>query len=268
MPELPEVQQTVDSLIPRVVGQVMSEIQMGKFDVVEPHGFDLRHALQGRRIVSVTRRAKRIVFLLDTGERFWVHLGMTGRLVVESMDVPLRPHTHFICNLSSAHQLRFSDPRRFGGIHWTGTTTGHEDDLGPEPLSICPIDFHTRLRATTRVIKTALLDQKLIAGLGNIYVDESLFDAKIHPLTPAIQISKKRATILCESIHRVLTAAINAGGSTLRDYVDADGKPGMFQLLHVVYDRAGQPCKACAAPIVRIIVHQRSTHFCKECQKL
>src|SRR5688572_32066247 len=187
MPELPEVQTVVNTLSPRLLGRTICSIDHVRPDIVRPCDFDIARALRGRTFTSVSRRGKRIVFGLDDGNRFYIHLGMSGRLTIEKLDAPLAPHTHLIVSLDQ-QQLRFVDPRRFGGIFWLGKDADGAD-MGPEPLGLRVQQFAQRLSKTTRAIKNALLDQTLVAGLGNIYVDESLFAAGIHPLAPADKLS-------------------------------------------------------------------------------
>jgi formamidopyrimidine-DNA glycosylase len=292
MPELPEVQTVVDTLRPRLLNARILTIRHLRRDILTPAGMDLPAVLQGRSFRSVERRAKRIVLTLDDGNRFYIHLGMSGRLTIAKPDDPLAPHTHLVIDVESAtsagegsvsggmsngeprrtdvrpsspihhsstdihhppsairhapstQQLRFVDPRRFGGVWWMGLDAD-DPSLGPEPLTLGAADLGARLKKTRRPIKSALLDQSLIAGLGNIYVDESLFAARIHPLRPANKLSKEQIARLSDAIKRVLRRAINAKGSSLRDYVDADGHRGSFQKRHKVYDRADQPCVTC-----------------------
>jgi len=168
--------------------------------------------------------------------------------------------------MSERTQLRFRDPRRFGGIFWLGQADPFDQDLGPEPLTLRSAQLHSRLRNTTRPLKNALLDQTLIAGLGNIYVDESLHAARLHPLRRCDELSATETAQLCKSIKQVLKKAIKHRGSTLRDYVDATGVPGAFQSLHAVYARATLPCRRCKTPVEKITLAGRSTHFCPECQ--
>jgi formamidopyrimidine-DNA glycosylase len=163
--------------------------------------------------------------------------------------------------------LRFVDPRRFGGVFWLGNDNSPDSGLGPEPLQITPKQLASRLSQTHRIIKTALMDQKLIAGLGNIYADEALFAAGIHPTTNADRLSKMQLSRLNKAIKQVLGRALRNRGSTLRDYRDANGKKGDFQKLHRVYNRDGQPCVECENPIVRLVLGGRSAHFCPVCQK-
>jgi formamidopyrimidine-DNA glycosylase len=190
---------------------------------------------------------------------------MSGQLTVERPGAAVRNHTHLILH-TDAGEVRFRDPRRFGGIWWLGKSFS-DDALGPEPLTISPKQLAKQLATTTRAIKVALLDQKLVAGLGNIYVDESLFTAGIHPLTPANKLSPLQVARLNRVIKSTLRRAIRLRGSTLRDYRDADGSIGDYQHRHQVYDRAQQPCRKCKRPISRIVLGGRSTHFCARCQK-
>ena len=269
MPELPEVQTVVDTLRPRVVGRTIARVRLTRQDIVTPTSFDLASALTGRVIAATDRRGKRIVFSLDTGDRFYIHLGMTGRLTVRPAVEPPPPHTHLVLELSQmADQIRFTDPRRFGGIWWLGRAQSPDGDIGPEPLCTRPPQLARRLAQTTRAIKNALLDQKVLAGLGNIYVDESLFAAGIHPVAPANSLSSNQVGRLSRAIKSTLRRALRHRGSTFRDYRDADGAPGAFQKLHRVYDREGQPCRKCRTPIERIVLGGRSTHFCPRCQQL
>ena len=266
MPELPEVQTVVTTLAPRVVGRRIDRVVHVRQDMVTPDGLDLAKNLTGRRIVDLSRRGKRIVFAMDDGNAFFIHLGMTGRLLVERADTLLAIHTHLILDLGAQQQLRFRDPRRFGEIRWLGCD-GCEQGMGPEPLTMRAAQLAAKLRDTTRAIKNALMDQRVVAGLGNIYVDESLFDARIHPLARADRLSPEQVSALVKSIKKVLNRAIRHRGSTLRDYVDADGNAGGFQRLHRVYDRESKPCPRCRTPIERIVIGGRSTHFCPDCQR-
>ncbi|HEV7300542.1 MAG TPA: bifunctional DNA-formamidopyrimidine glycosylase/DNA-(apurinic or apyrimidinic site) lyase [Tepidisphaeraceae bacterium] len=265
MPELPEVQTVVTTLRPRAVGQTINDVLIHRADVITPPEVDLRSKLLGRRIESIDRRGKRIIFTVTTAERFYVHLGMTGRLTIDPPDAPLLKHTHVAFKLPN-FDIRFRDPRRFGGLWWLGAAMG-DDLMGPEPLDLRPAQLAVQLRKTKRAIKVALLDQRLIAGLGNIYVDEALHASGIHPLLPACEVSPAQVMKLNRAIKTVLRRAIRSRGSSLRDYVDADGNKGDFQRLHRVYDRAGEACQGCRTTIERIVLGGRSTHFCPRCQR-
>lgn len=267
MPELPEVQTVVNTLRPRVRGRTIREVRLTRDDVLTPPGVDFARLVAGRTVAEISRRAKRIVFTLDNGQRFYIHLGMSGRLTVQSPADPVPRHTHLLIGLDAqpATELRFTDPRRFGGIWWLGDAP---DDalVGPEPLTVRPAQLAKRLARTTRAVKNALLDQAVIAGLGNIYVDESLFAAGIHPLTPANRLTVEQVNRLNRAIKTTLRRALRHRGSTLRDYRDADGNSGGFQSLHRVYGREGERCRTCRATIERIVLGGRSTHFCASCQ--
>jgi formamidopyrimidine-DNA glycosylase len=274
MPELPEVETVVRTLAPHLVGQRIAAIRHLRSDIVEPRDTDLASLLKSRRVTAIARRGKKILIRLDSDNTLCIHLGMTGRLTVEPSTEPIKPHTHLIADLSdlksqiSNRQLRFRDPRRFGGIWWLCNGEPHDTNLGPEPLTIRPTQLAQRLSKTRRAIKTALLDQRLIAGIGNIYADESLFHSGIHPTIPANHLNREQVFRLNRAIKLILRRAINHRGSSLRDYVDADGEEGGFQLLHRVYDRKGKPCVRCKTPIKRIVLGSRSTHFCPRCQRV
>jgi formamidopyrimidine-DNA glycosylase len=266
MPELPEVQTIVATLHPKLSGQPIGRVRLMRQDILHPPGADLAALLRDRVFTEISRRGKKIILSLDDGRRFYIHLGMTGRLTLEPAAAPLLPHTHLILELPQGQELRFRDPRRFGGIWWLGNDQPADIGLGPEPLDLTAPQLAARLARTRRPVKSALLDQALLAGLGNIYADEALFAAKIHPLKPASKLSEAEIRLLTRQIKNVLNRALKHKGSTLRDYRNADGQPGGFQKLHRVYDRAGQPCHNCRAPVVRLVISGRSAHFCPKCQ--
>ncbi len=267
MPELPEVQTVVNTLRPRLLGRTIQRVTLNCTDIVQPPDADLARALTGRTIKSIDRRGKRIIFTLDSAEQFYVHLGMSGQLTaVQAKDAPFAPHTHLVIDFPSGVQLRFRDPRRFGGVWWVGDAGDIAGDMGPEPLAIRPAQLARRLARTRRAIKTALLDQRLLAGVGNIYADEALFTARIDPLTPANTLAAAQVSRLCRSIKLVLHRALKHGGSSLRDFVDANGSSGRYQNRLQVYGRESKPCRRCRTPIVRQVLGGRSTHFCPRCQ--
>ena len=289
MPELPEVQTVINSLKPRVLGATILRVILNRKDIVTPTGIDLPARLTGQTITRIDRRGKRIIFTLAAGARFYIHLGMSGRLGIHRSDEPTVKHTHLILHLiaeggspgpsrlgdqktqakrESLVELRFIDPRRFGGVWWLRQDQSPDLNMGPEPLQTRPAQLAKRLVRTSRAIKNALLDQTVIAGLGNIYVDESLFTAAIHPLQLANRLTPDQIGRLSRAIKGTLRKALRHRGSTLRDYRDGDGLPGEFQSRHRVYDRAGKPCRTCRTPIERIVLGGRSTHFCPQCQKL
>lgn len=268
MPELPEVETVVRTLRPRLLGKTVAQVTLLRADIIRSPHTDLPAKLPGVQVQAIHRRGKKILIALDNACTLCIHLGMTGQLTVESPAAPLRPHTHLLISFENEphQQLRFRDPRRFGGVWWLACGQAPDANLGPEPLSIRPPELLDRLHRTRRPIKAALLDQTLIAGLGNIYVDEALFAAGIHPLSPSHELSPEQIRRLTRSIKTILRRAIRHRGSTLRDYIDVNGQSGRFQNLHRVYARENQPCRKCRTPIQRIVLAGRSTHFCPRCQ--
>jgi formamidopyrimidine-DNA glycosylase len=276
MPELPEVQTVVSSLAPHVTGARVASVRLNRTDIVTPKDLDLPPLLTGRTITAIDRRAKRIVFTLDGCDRFYVHLGMTGQLTVEPPAADVRNHTHLVLEILKREgrnekrervEIRFRDPRRFGGIFWLGANAP-DQGLGPEPLTLRPARLASALARTRRPIKAALLDQTVVAGIGNIYADECLFLARIHPLRPANSLTADEIARLNRAIKLTLRRAIKARGSTLRDFVNADNQPGSYRAKHKVYDRAGEQCATCRAVIQRIVLTGRSTCFCPRCQRV
>ena len=266
MPELPEVQTVVNTLRPAVLGCRFRRVALARPDIVEPAGTDLAARLAGRRVRDLCRRGKRIIFRLDSPVCLVVHLGMTGRLIVAAAEEVVPPHTHLLADLAGLRgprQLRFIDPRRFGFLLLTDDPSA---GLGPEPLDLTHEQLRGLLEGTRRAVKTALLDQSLLAGLGNIYADESLHLARIHPCQIARNLTAGECLRLVRAIRRTLRAAIENKGTTLRDYVDADGRSGENGPHLRVYGREGQPCPACRTPIRRIVLNGRSAHFCPRCQ--
>jgi formamidopyrimidine-DNA glycosylase len=221
----------------------------------------LTQRLAGRRIESVTRRGKFILIALDQGT-LTVHLGMTGKLLI---DGEAGEHTHGVFTLDEG-LLLYHDPRQFGRIEFSAGQSPRVARLGPEPLEIGFDEFRARLKRKARM-KALLLNQAFLAGLGNIYADESLFAAGIHPLAVADRLSATRAKKLYDAIRGILTHAIQLGGSSISDYVNGRGERGWFQMEHRVYGREGEPCANCGRPIRKILVAQRGTHYCSHCQK-
>jgi formamidopyrimidine-DNA glycosylase len=258
MPELPEVETVVRTVAPHLVGRRIVSARFTSRFVTPGNRATLASRLEGRRIESVQRRGKFIVIRLDEGI-LSIHLGMTGRLLVSGK---AGEHTHGVFTLDDG-QLLYDDPRQFGKIEWNPKRVAA---LGPEPLEIGFEEFRARLRRRAR-IKPLLLNQAFLAGLGNIYVDESLFASGIHPLASAARLSAPRAAKLHQAIREILTEAIAAGGSSISDYVDAEGRKGWFQVKHRVYGREGEACTVCGTAVRKIVVVQRGTHFCPVCQK-
>lgn len=219
--------------------------------------------IRGRRIAGIRRYGKFILVSLEGGGYLVVHLGMTGRLLLGG---PAGKHTHAVLTLDRG-VLLYDDSRQFGCIEFSQKFPARVAKLGPEPLEVPFEDFAAALKRRKTRIKTLLLNQSFLRGLGNIYADEALFRAGIHPLAVPSRLRKDRARRLHEAIVAVLTEAIAAGGSSISDYVDAHGRKGFFQLSHRVYQRTGEPCVTCGTPIRRVLVAQRSSHFCPKCQK-
>jgi formamidopyrimidine-DNA glycosylase len=286
MPELPEVETVRRGLEPALKGRRLARVQARRPDLrfPLPEGFGQR--LTGATVERLDRRAKYLQLRLSTGETLVVHLGMTGRFEIEGLGDPERPgqfrtasssddkHAHVVFETDTGGRITFFDPRRFGFMDLIATdeVDSHPwfKDLGPEPLGP---DFNAAqlaaaVKGKSQNIKATLLDQKVVAGLGNIYVCEALHRARISPLTAAGKISPKRLALLVEASKAVLQEAVEAGGSTLRDYAGADGQLGYFQHRFCVYGREGEPClrKGCRGVVKRIVQAGRSTFYCPVCQ--
>ena len=269
MPELPAVHTVTTRLDAELRGSTVASVRVLRPDIVRHGPRDLGRRLAGRAIDRIDRHGKQIVCRLAPDVELRVHLGMTGNLAVVPRVAALLPHTHVRMTFAGRDdELRFRDPRRFGGL-WLvegGIAGGRFSiPLGPDALAIDLPTFRSVLARPKR-IKALLLDQSAIAGLGNIYVDEALHRAGIHPLRIASGLDHRRAERLHGEVRAVLDEAIAAGGSSLRDYRGADGEPGWFQVEHRVYGREGEPCTTCGRPIRRILVATRSTHLCTRCQ--
>jgi formamidopyrimidine-DNA glycosylase len=286
MPELPEVETIARGADQRLRGDRILEAAFSSFR--EPFKSPARQqaeGLAGRRILSIHRTGKHIVCELGSSagngksrktsppdepvEAQWIiHLGMTGRLLVCNPDTPAAPHTHAQLALASGRELRFIDPRRFGRLEFRHLAD-RDGFTGPgsEPLTIAPADFAALFRGRKLAIKAALLNQSLLSGVGNIYADESLFRARIRPTRRAGRLTRAELERLRLALRDVLRHAIRLGGSSVSDYVDADGERGFFQLEHAVYLRTGQPCRVCATPIRRTLIAGRGTHYCPQCQR-
>jgi formamidopyrimidine-DNA glycosylase len=272
MPELPEVETIARNLalhLPqrRIVG--IANLDWPRM-IETPDVPLFEGIIVGRTICAVGRRAKWLLLSLDSEWTLAIHLRMSGRLTVVGGDVPIDKHTHLALALDTNHVLHFRDPRKFGRVRLLdaeGLAT-LDAAYGIEPLSDAfTVDcLATHLARHTTRMKPLLLDQKMVAGLGNIYVDEALWQARLHPLRPAKSLAYEEVVRLREAIRNVLQQALMFGGSTLRDYRDGDGQPGRNQDHVVVYRRHGTPCPACGTMIERIVVVQRGTHICPTCQ--
>lgn len=257
MPELPEVETIVNGLAPLLAGRSVERVE-----VIAPLVCKTALELAPQRILSVRRHGKNILVECELG-LLSIHLGMTGKLL---LDGSRTPYTRVVFHLDSG-ELLYDDVRQFGRLHWHRVMPERLAALGPEPLAISEDDFVARLRSRRGHVKPLLLNQGFLRGLGNIYVDESLFRAGIHPKAIAARISRPRALALHAAIQAVLRQAIEHRGSSISDYVDASGERGGFQKLHQVYGKEGEPCPLCGTPVKRMVVAQRGTHFCPRCQR-
>ncbi len=276
MPELPEVETVANGVHARVHGQRIEHIwTSGKPQTFKSPETEIVEVLTQARIERVRRVGKTIVVSVersygaeqagDTAAELLVHLGMTGRLLVSAAEVPLPRHTHAVLKLSGGNELRFVDARRFGRL----SVRTAERYLGPgaEPLTVSEADFAALFHGRKLAIKAALLNQSLLHGVGNIYADESLFRAGIRPRRQAGKLTRRQLSRLRAALVEVLQHAIALGGSSVSDYVDADGVRGFFQLEHKVYGRAGEACLDCGAGLKKIVVGGRTTIYCPICQR-
>jgi formamidopyrimidine-DNA glycosylase len=303
MPELPEVETIVRGLERRVAGDTITSVWIGsRKQPLKSPAASISRTLEGKQIDRVHRAGKHIVFDLASPNgttvrspsrarkdrtrnvahatnatigskgrqvssetaQWVVHLGMTGNIVIADPSAEVAKHTHLIANLLSGRELRFVDPRMFGRL---SVHRGSFDPGGVEPLEVSKEDFVELFRGRKTPIKSALLNQKLLRGVGNIYADESLFRAGIRPRRRASTLTRRELVALYRSVREVWHEAIEAGGSSVSNYVDADGEEGFFQLEHRVYGREGEPCLKCGTPIRRIVLAGRSSHYCPRCQR-
>ena len=280
MPELPEVETVVRGLRAALPGRTFVDVRLGKSGFIDDPAA-LAERLPGTRILDVTRLGKFICIGLEPEKKplgtrsisesrlnFIVHLGMTGQLAVCRAGDAVKPHTHCFFALDDGRELRYTDIRRFGRMLLVPESSMAEflGLLGKEPLEIGAEEFCRDLGSKRSRIKALLLDQRVLRGIGNIYADESLFRARIHPAKIAEKLDKKQLLALRRAIREILAAAILLRGSSISDYVDAEGKRGKFQQRHRVYQRTGKPCFRCREEIRRVIVAGRSSHFCPRCQ--
>lgn len=274
MPELPEVETIrtyLQSILPGRQVRAVKHLdgRMVKMGSADPAMIGAH--LPGLMVQSMERRGKYLLLRFQGNGWLVVHLGMSGRLVMAEPDQPWKVHTHMVLEFSGGQELRLVDPRRFGRLGWF---EADQPDvflpLGPEPLGrqFTTTYLKNRLGNRATAIKSLLLDQALVAGLGNIYADEALFKARIHPLTPGQDLSDIAVTRLTRAIRAVLREGIQHRGTSFSDYVDALGHPGDNQAYLAVYGRAGKPCVRCKGPIRSLVIHQRTSHFCQRCQLL
>jgi formamidopyrimidine-DNA glycosylase len=270
MPELPEVETTRRGIAPHLEGRRVEAVILRRPDLRWPIPDAVSEQLPGQRIERVSRRAKYLLLHTAAGDAL-MHLGMSGMLRVLAPDVPVGRHDHVDLLLDSDQVLRFTDPRRFGCLLWQATGEVHPllRALGPEPLSeALDGDYLWHLSRGRRApVKTFIMDQAVVVGVGNIYASEALFAAGIHPSRPAGRVSRARYVALAEAIRRILAHAIERGGTTLRDFLAPDGAPGYFEQELAVYGRAGQPCRNCGTPVRNRVIGQRNTFWCPACQR-
>jgi len=275
MPELPEVETIARGLEKRIAGDTIESVWLGpKPEPLNSPAAEIAAVLEHSRIAHVRRVGKHIVFDLETNDepsaQWVVHLGMTGQLLIASPETETLKHTHAVLKLASGGELRFVDPRRFGRLAVVRLDPQNGSGFaapGDEPLDSRIDRFIALFRHRKTPIKSALLNQKLLSGVGNIYADESLFHAGIRPRRRASSLTRAELEKLHASLRRVLKHAIKLGGSSISDYVDAEGREGFFQLKHYVYARENKPCLKCKTPIKRVIIAGRSSHYCPHCQK-
>jgi formamidopyrimidine-DNA glycosylase len=262
LPELPEVETVVRTLRPAIVGRRIINAEFGQLRVLRGLPTDIVQALAGQRIEAIERYGKFIAIRLERGYLV-VHLGMTGKLLLHAERTKW---THAIFTLDRGSIL-FDDPRQFGRIEYGEELPRRVTALGPEPLEVSLDEFRRRLKLRRSPVKAVLLNQAVVRGVGNIYADEALFRAGIHPKRIAASLSPGRVAKLFEAMRAVLGEAIESRGSSVSNYVDANGRQGSFQQSHKVYQRTDEPCPVCGAKIRRIVLAQRGTHFCARCQR-
>ena len=267
MPELPEVETIIRGLSRHVLNRRILNVEFSFPQLVIGDADETAARLSGQRIVALRRHGKYIVIGLEHGRQsscLVIHLRMTGNFIINGEP---GPYTRAILQLEGGPTLIYHDIRKFGRWQLSDGLPARLRQLGPEPLEISVEEFAVRLRSRRAMLKALLLNQEFLRGLGNIYADEALFRARIHPETNSARVGRKRAARLHRAIREVLHDAIAEGGSTINNYVNSEGAQGYFQLRAMVYGRTGQPCKACGTPLRRTIVASRGTHFCPRCQR-
>jgi len=270
MPELPEVETVVRALRPQLVGRTIRQVRnRWPRHIATPDLPELQLRLQGSTVTAIQRRAKYIVCHLNNGEHLLFHLKMTGHLSVVPAELPLDKHSHTVFSLDGDAELRFSDTRKFGRVYLVRELAQVVGELGPEPLEpeFTPELLGQRLQKHKRAIKPTLLDQTVLAGVGNIYADEALHEAGIHPTRPANSLSEAEQVALHAGIQKVLQMGIEREGASISNYVKPDGTKGDMQNAVAVFRRTGMGCYRCGRVIERIVLGGRSTHFCPGCQK-
>ena len=268
MPELPEVETTVRGLERVLKGRRITRVEMRRADLRRSFPKDLGQRLTGAKVTGLGRRAKYGLIHTDRNDTMVFHLGMSGSWRIDRAE--LGKHDHLVLDTDEGRRLALNDPRRFGSVDLVGTNALDEwpafKALGPEPFDLDAGDLRKRLAGRTAALKLLLGDQRIVAGLGNIYVCEALYRARIHPKRAAGSVSTERLKTLVVAIRKVLDEAIDAGGSTLRDFVSPEGELGYFSKTFAVYDREGKPC-GCGGEVKRIVQGGRSTFYCPRCQR-
>ena len=270
MPELPEVETTRRGLEPLIVGQRIVNLTVREPRLRWPVDSSLPKRVRNERIASVARRGKYLLIAISNGSLIW-HRGMSGSLRYLQDPAAPKTHDHLDLVLNSGACVRFNDPRRFGSVHFSEAPEEHWllSSLGPEPLSeaFSGEYLHATARGRRVAIKQHIMNSRIVTGVGNIYASEALFRSRIHPARAAGRISQQRLDALATSIKHVLDDAIKLGGTTLRDLVGGDGRPGYFQQTLTVYGRGGAPCRNCETPIKQVVIGQRATYYCPRCQR-
>lgn len=270
MPELPEVETVLQGLRPHLEGKVITKVTIRRYDLRWPIHQDISKKLSNQQLLKITRRAKYLVLHVAQGTVL-LHLGMSGQIRIVDKKQPIGKHDHFDLEFNSGKILRFTDPRRFGAFLWAGIHYQNHPlfiSLGPEPFDKKFSGKYLWQLAQSRSvsIKSFIMDNKIVVGVGNIYAAESLFLAKINPKTSVNRLTEERFSALVKAIRAILRRAIKQGGTTLKDFINSDGKPGYFSQHLNVYGRAGLPCFQCDWTLKMIIIGQRSTVYCEKCQ--
>lgn len=268
MPELPEVETVRRQLSPTLVGKKILRVECGKpsyFFLTAPRR--LKAELEGKTVRTLERHGKALIAGLSDGSRLLLHLGMTGQLVARAL--PQDGHVHLVLHLPKDKLVSFRDVRKFGKVEWLapGKVSKRLDKLGPDALGIEGDELHSALRGRRIAVKSALLNQTVLAGVGNIYADEALFSAGIRPTRAAGKLTKAEVERLATEIRELLARAVKSGGSTINDYLKPDGELGGFQDFHRVYGKGQEPCPICETPITRKVIGGRSSHYCSSCQR-
>lgn len=271
MPELPEVETTRRGISPHIHQQTVKEVRISNHQLRWPIPDDMPELIVGQKIQDIQRRGKYLLITFKHGTALW-HLGMSGSLRIVDAQTGIGKHDHVDWIFSKETVLRFNDPRRFGALLWTDQPIDEHpllSHLGPEPLSenFCGNYLYKKSRKKSIAIKSFIMDAKIVVGVGNIYANEALFASGIHPLKSCAKVSANKYIVLAENIKRILNKAIKQGGTTLRDFVGGDGKPGYFAQELFVYGRGGQACKTCGKKLTEKRLAQRTTVYCTACQK-